>query len=188
MASVFAGTLDFFNQIGVYDVVLPFLLVFTIVFAIMEKSKIFGTIKVDSTDYTRKNLNAMAAFVIAFFVVGSAQLVSIINKAVANVVILLVLCIMFLLVGGSFNKDEEYYLKGGWNKLFMVLVFIGIVLIFLDAAGWLQSGWLFLMQQWNSVAVSSLIFILLMIGFIYFITQDPKTKQPSGNGNGNGGH
>ena len=45
MVSSFRETIIFFEELGVYDVILPFLLVFCIVFAILEKSKIFGTEK-----------------------------------------------------------------------------------------------------------------------------------------------
>jgi len=45
--SMFRGTLEFFGEIGMYDVVLPFLLVFTIVYAILEKTRIFGVEEVD---------------------------------------------------------------------------------------------------------------------------------------------
>ena len=44
--SSFRGVLGFFAKIGVYDVLLPFLLVFTIVYAILDKSMILGTDKV----------------------------------------------------------------------------------------------------------------------------------------------
>ena len=37
--SSFRSAIDFFGQVGVYDVILPFLLVFTIMFAILEKTK-----------------------------------------------------------------------------------------------------------------------------------------------------
>ena len=77
--SVFRESLVFFDQVGLYDVVLPFLLVFTLVFGVLEKSKIFGTEKTadgKNGPYSRKNLNAMVAFCTAFFVVASAQLVS----------------------------------------------------------------------------------------------------------------
>ena len=37
MANVFRDVIVFFGDIGIYDVVLPFLLVFTIIFAIFEK-------------------------------------------------------------------------------------------------------------------------------------------------------
>ena len=73
--SVFREALIFFDQVGLYDVVLPFLLVFTLVFGVLEKSKILGTEKGgDGEMYTRKNLNAMVAFISGFFVVASAQL------------------------------------------------------------------------------------------------------------------
>ena len=43
MASNFREAILFLDKLGVYDVVLPFLLVFTTLYAILEKSKIFGT-------------------------------------------------------------------------------------------------------------------------------------------------
>ena len=67
--TVLGGVLGFFRELGVYDVLLPFILVFTITFAILERTKLFGTEK-DSknVDHTKKNLNAMVAFVVAFLV------------------------------------------------------------------------------------------------------------------------
>ena len=41
MATPFREILEFFTRIGVFDVVLPFLLVFTIVFALLERTKVF---------------------------------------------------------------------------------------------------------------------------------------------------
>ncbi|MDP7506475.1 MAG: hypothetical protein QF362_03470, partial [Candidatus Woesearchaeota archaeon] len=57
--SAFREALIFFGEIGIYDVVLPFLLVFTIIFAILEKTKVFGMEEVDGVKVTRKNLNAI---------------------------------------------------------------------------------------------------------------------------------
>jgi len=174
MPTVFRGALEFFNDIGIYDVVLPFLLVFTIVFAILEKSRVFGVVKVDGTEYTRKNLNAMISFVISFFVVGSTQLVSAINKALAHVVLLLILSISFLILAGSFNKDESYYLKGGWNHFFMIFMFVGVVLIFLNAIGWLGYVYTYVTLHWTSTTVSSLILIILIVLFMMYVTSPPK--------------
>src|SRR4030042_4452892 len=103
MVSQFRTTLEFFEKLGIYDVILPFLLVFTIVFAIFEKTKLFGTDDIDGKKYTRKNLNSMVAFVSAFLVVASTKLVAIINETVANAVLLLILSICFLLLAGSFH-------------------------------------------------------------------------------------
>ena len=59
MVSNFRENLSFFETIGIFDVVLPFLLVFTIVFAILEKTKVFGTDDIGGVKYSKKNLNAI---------------------------------------------------------------------------------------------------------------------------------
>ena len=55
--SIFRGVISFLNTLGVYDIILPFLLVFTLVFAILEKTKVLGTEKVGDKTITKKNLN-----------------------------------------------------------------------------------------------------------------------------------
>ena len=95
--SVFRNAIDFLNVVGVYDVILPFLLVFTIVFAILEKTKILGIEKAGDKVYTKKNLNAMVAFISSFLVVASTKLVGVINEAVASVVLVLIVSVCFLL-------------------------------------------------------------------------------------------
>src|SRR4030042_4397148 len=178
--SVFRGTLDFFQQIGVYDVILPFLLVFTIVFAILEKTRVFGYDKLDGREYSKKNLNGMMAFVTAFFVVASTQLVAAINKFLSSIVLLLLLSICFLLVAGSFHTGkEEFFLKKGWEKLFMVLSFVAVILVFLGSLPydenntWLDFLWYHLTQNFNSVIVSSLILVIIVVGFIFYVTKEP---------------
>jgi hypothetical protein len=176
--SVFRGTLGFFERLGVYDVVLPFLLVFTIVFAILEKTRAFGTEKIEGKEYTRKNLNAMVAFVAAFFVVASTQLVAVVNVVLAHTVLLLLLSICFLMLAVSFHTgQEEFFLKGGWEKLFMIIMFVGIVLIFLNALGWLEIIWVALFFRFDSVTVSSIVLVIALIGFMYYITREPGKKE-----------
>jgi len=85
--STFRSVIEFFGDIGIYDVILPFLLIFTIVFAILEKTRIFGTEKIEGEEVTKKNINAMVAFVVGFLVVASTRLVSIINETMANMVL-----------------------------------------------------------------------------------------------------
>jgi drug/metabolite transporter (DMT)-like permease len=178
MVSTFRGVLEFFVRLGIYDVVLPFLLVFTVVFAILEKSKVFGTEKTKSGEYTRKNLNAMVAFVVAFLVVASSRLVAIINETMANMVLLLMMSVCFLLLIGSFMKEtkEGVYLKGGWQTFFIYIMFIGIVIIFLNALGWLEPAWNYLAEHYDSTVVASLLLVAGMVGFVYWIVKEPKKE------------
>lgn len=180
--STFRGTIEFFGDIGIYDVVLPFLLIFTIVFAILEKTKILGTEQVEGLAglHTKKNLNSIVSFVIAFLVVASSRLVAIVNEVASNFVILLMLSILFLLLIGSFHKEEaEGFFLQGWTKsAFMAIMFVGIILIFLhavrteDGQPWLFWGWGWLVGNWSSNAAASIILVLITIGAILYVTKE----------------
>ncbi len=193
--STFRGMINFLGQVGIYDVVLPFLLVFTIVFAILEKTKILGVEKYQGETYTKKQLNAITSFVIAFLVIASTRLVALINEALANTVILLIFSVMFLLLIGSFYREgEDVFLQGGWRTFFTWLMFVAIVLIFLravrtsDNQSWLEWFWGFLKGNWKNEWVASLIFIVVVIVFMYFIVGGKDRGNGKSSGNGNSGH
>lgn len=174
--SVFRNALEFFNEIGIYDVVLPFLLVFTIMFAILEKTRIFGY-EDSEKKYTRKNLNSMVAFVTAFLVVASAKLVAIINQTISQVVLLMLLAILFLLLIGIFLGDEElkFGKKDAWFIFWAIFMLIGIFLIFLNAIktddnrSWLDVGWSWISTHWSSSFVGAAILVVIVLGFMYYI-------------------
>ena len=192
--SVFRGIIEFFNEIGIYDVVLPFLLVFTVVFAILEKTMILGYEKVGSDKYPKKNLNAMVAFVLAFLVVASTQLVAAINESMASIVLLLLLSVGFMLLVGSFYSQNEFSLQNDnvWKNIFTIIMFVGIVLIFLNSVGWLEASWDYVADHWNDTAVASIFLLLIVGGIVAIITRDGKPKggssQGNSNSNGNGGN
>lgn len=176
--STFRETLSFLGEIGVFDVVLPFLLVFTIVFSLLEKTRVFGTEKVGEQEYTKKHLNSLAAFVISFFVIASSQLVELVTKISANIVILLLAGLFFLLLVGSFHqqKPEGYFLEGKVKNLFMGVMFAGMVGIFLNALETSEGkSWLSVILDWlrgftDNVSVASVILIVVVIGLMYWIT------------------
>ena len=82
MVSPLGKAVEFLRDFGLFDVILPFLLVFTITFAVLEKTKILGTIKIHGTDeyMPNKNLNSMVSFVVALLVVATANIVRAINE------------------------------------------------------------------------------------------------------------
>ena len=174
MATPFREILDFFDNIGVFDVVLPFLLVFTIVFALLERTKVLGVEEVEGKKYTKKNLNSVAAFVIAFLVVASSRLVEIITTVSSQFVVLLFLVVLFLLLVGSFfqEKPDAVFLEGGWKAGFMVIVFIGLTFIFLDALELLEDTFDFLQGTSRGELIGSVILLVLIIMFMIYVTQD----------------
>lgn len=183
----FRQVLVFFDKIGLFDVVLPFLLVFTIVFAILEKTKVLGTEDIEGKKYTKKNLNAMASFVMAFLVVASSKLVETIVKVSSNAVVVLFLSVLFLLLVGSFYKEgEPVYLEGGWKIVFMIIVFIAIIGIFLDAIKtadgrtWLERLGDFTGSGGDELAGSILLLAIVVLFVVYAVKEPSKGSAQGG--------
>jgi len=177
MATAFRGTIEFFERLGIYDVVLPFLLVFTIIYSILERTKIFGTEKVEGKEYSRKNLNAMVAFVIGMIVVASTQVVAIINRGLAKVILLLVMIISFMILAGSFYVNDEFKLSKGWRNWGMGLVAFGILAVFANEVGWLSPFWSYLTTNFDSSVVGSVLLIVLIIAFMAYVTKGEKAPE-----------
>jgi len=168
MVSPLEKSIIFLQEFGFFDVVLPFLLVFTIVFAILEKTKIFGTEGEDKKP--KKNLNSMVAFVIAFFVIATKQIVTAIQVSLPQVVlILIVLFSIMMLVGSLFSGEKEFAFEGKVAGFFGGIAALGVILIFANAFGWLQPLVDYIVANWNDTLVVSLIFLIIIIGTIFYI-------------------
>jgi hypothetical protein len=179
--TVLGNVLQFFVRIGIYDVVLPFLLIFTIVYAILERTRVLGVEKIDGKEYTKRNLNAMAAFTIAFLTIASSKLVETITSVSSNVVILLLLGVFFLMLVGTFYQQGELWgekgLTGWVRTLFIIIMLVGIIGIFMNALKtssgetWLDYSINYLSAYWSSTGVASIILIILVIVFIGYLTR-----------------
>lgn len=109
--SDFMGSLE---KIGVYEVALPFLLIFTLTFAMLQKSRILGS---------AKNLNVVIALVVGILFVRNQQLVALVNRFLPNVSMVIVIFLMLLLLISIFIGDAY----SGWGK--NMLTFAAIVSI-----------------------------------------------------------
>lgn len=179
MATPLSSGIQFLKDLGFYDVILPFLLIFTIVFGVLEKTKIFGTVE----NKPKTNINSMIAFVIALFFVATPRLVEAVHISLPQVSLLLVVVMSLMMLVGfiasekeGFSFDKYRYFKG-----FLIFIFfIGIVLIFLNAIGWWDEFWdMFGANFWTSTAGMTLIFFGVIIGAIFFITTGSGAKKES---------
>ena len=180
--SNFYNLQDFFRAAerwGLTDVILPFLLIFIIYFAILEKSKVLGNDK--------KNLNIGVSLVIGLTVIiphimgyypPGSDVVDIMNKALPSVSIVVVAIIMLLVLLGIFGGDANMMgiKMGNWVAVIALVI---IIWIFGGAAGW----WGQRAGMWNRFFGSdivAIIIILLVFGLIIaFVTgegDDDKQK------------
>jgi len=188
--TVLGGVIEFFGKLGIFDVVLPFLLVFTMMFAVLERTKVLGTEGKDKNP--RKNLNAMVAFVIGFLVIASTKLVAAVTSVSSNIIILVLLAVFFLLTMGAFYEQGELGEKGlkpgPLRTLFLTIMFIGVIVIFMnaltveDGRTWWDYSIDYLDNHWDSTAVASIVLIGLVILFVWFMTKAPSegSSKPGG--------
>jgi len=116
MAIDLAGGIEKLEEIGVYDVILPFLLIFILVFAILEKVKIFGD---QSTKF-----DAIIALVIGILLVRQGDLVLFINNYLPNVSAVIVVFLGILILLGLFGVGAGGF-KGGILVAFVIVSLIG---------------------------------------------------------------
>lgn len=184
MASPLENSLIFLDNLGFFDVILPFLLVFTIVFAVLEKSKILG-ISDDASKKPKSNLNAIVAFSIALFVVITKQIVVTLRASLPQVALVLVVIVSLLLLVGSFftTKEFDYFANSkAWKGILSGVILVIVLTIFLGAVE-TEGGDSFLRVIWDWLtdnvgtgagAVSTVIVIGVLVAAIIFIVREPK--------------
>ena len=169
---------------GVLDVILPFILVFTIVFAVIERTKLLGEDK-----YKNKKYGAVIAMVMAFAVIvphvtgsswyGGIDIVVIINRALPQVSLLLVAVVMMLLTVGLWTNKRPDGSKG-IGQWFTLLSGLLVIAIFVASIGWWRvPGWLW---RFLSSDIIPLIVAILVFGLIIkFIAGDEKSAEEKKN-------
>ena len=183
MTSPLVNAIEFLKEFGLFDVVLPFLLVFSITFAILEKTKVLG---VESDGKTpKKQINSMVAFVIGMIVVATNKVVTIINEALPNIVLLLVMIVLFLMLAGSLAKNEKdgFKLNSGLQTALVIISLVSIVIILLTTIR-LDTGisvwntfWDWLIVSWSGTIFASILLGLVVIGAIFMIVKPSKESQ-----------
>src|SRR3989344_2170696 len=110
MVTPLENAVEFLRDFGFFNVVLPFILTFALVFGILEKTRIFGEVDIKGTKHPKSNLNSMVAFSIAFFVVAASNIVDVIKIAIPQITLVLVIIIALLMLTGSFFGDQAFSL------------------------------------------------------------------------------
>lgn len=165
-------------DIGFYSVVLPFILVYAVVFAILEKSGIFS--KSGENEKQTKNVNAIIAFVFGLFVVASIQTVKYIQSLITNIIIVIIfILVVLILLGFIFGEDYfKFLFKKADDKPNYPIIFTIAGVVFLVALGILFTilgVWETLDNLWKDITSSGLfstiIVILVIGGILVWITK-----------------
>jgi hypothetical protein len=154
--------LTFLQSPALTKFVYPFLLIFFIVFAILEKTKVLGE---------NKQINALVSFVIGFIFVGAVFPKEIVSNLILFLAVAIVIVFVVLLLWGFVMGEEGLKVSAAPKAL---KIFIGIVIIIAVIFGVLWAAgvdisnlfgnffdWLF-HSSWSSSFWTNFIFVLLV--------------------------
>ena len=91
---------------GFFDIILPFLLIFTLTYAVLQKTRILGQ--------KSKNLNIIVALVLGLLFLQNTFLLASLQNFLPNVSFFIVGILMFLLIVGVIMGDS---FTGGFNSV-----------------------------------------------------------------------
>lgn len=176
------------EQFGLLDAILPFILIFAVIFTVTNRTKVLGE---------KKNVHMLVALVISLLVViphvmgtypPGQDVVNIINNALPNVSLVIVIIVAALILMGIFLPTGSGVPMSGLLAFLSVGV---IIFIFGVSAGWWQSagplGFL------SNPDIQALVVIVLVFAIVIFLitAESPGEKLFSGiRGlfSGGGGH
>ena len=159
------------DEFGVLDSLLPFMLIFTILFAVLQKTKIIGEGK--------RQFNTLVSLIVTLMVVlphvtgkypPGQDVVVIINQAMPQVSLIVVVILAILLLIGVFAPGTMMS-STGFGGILALFSVIAIVYIFGNAAGiWETTGMLSFLNDPDTQAVITIVVVFALI--IWFVTKD----------------
>ena len=159
-----------FANVFFTEMLLPFLLVFVVVFAILQKSKILGEGKAQ--------IDAMVALVIGLLLIGIRQpreiIVGIMPWMAVGIAVILVFLILYGFVAGDLSKAPD------WMKItFGILagLFTLAVVLYISGFGSIIMGWL--SGSGGSDIWMNVLMIILVIGAVLVAVMSGKRKKDS---------
>ncbi len=154
------------------EMVLPFVLIFTVVFAILQKTQILGKGK--------KQIDAIVSLSIGLIVVSYANAVGIINDLMPFAAVSVVIILIFLLLYGMVFKEGEFDLSKKVKNVFGALAALAVTIAVLTITG----AWNYIQDNWlggesQSAIVTNIIFIVMVVVAIGIVMSSGKKKEDS---------
>jgi len=143
----------------VRDIILPFLLVFVLIFAILEKIKILGDDK--------KQINAIIAFVIGLIFVSFSKSVGITVDLIGVVAVIAVVLLLFMMLYGFASGEKEFSLHKNVKYVLWILISIALVIALLVITGY----WSVIYNAISSgnAIVTNIIFVIVIVVAIVIV-------------------
>ncbi len=175
------------NSMGFFALILPFTLIFAVLYAAMSMANVFGKMKDGG-----KRIRVLVAMVLSLLVViphitggypAGADPINIINQSVPQIALIVVAILMFFILLGMFGVPININNSSSIGPLVGIICLGLVIFIFGRSAGWFGSGPNVQLPSWlgflnDPEVVSVLLVILVFVGIVAFITggENPDSK------------
>lgn len=157
--------LQILADVGLFEVIIPFLLVFTITYGILERNQIFGK--------NKRKIHAMLSFVLGFMAIAATNVLQVINIVTAYFVLGLVVMLLLALIMGL--SGAGFSMK---NRLLfgISLAFIVVFILY----GLASANVIDLERFVNVIFIPALLLggLALILYFAFAPRKKTKTKKP----------
>lgn len=147
------------SQYGVFTVLLPLILVFAVVFAILERIKLFRN----------SGVHMLIALVIGFFTISNPTVSGFFMYLFGNLAWGIAILVAVVILVGLAIKPEE----NTWRRLFIWIGAILLLAILAKPTPWGQSGFRFIFGDafWNWIQnnMPMVIIFVLLIGAVFAV-------------------
>ena len=156
------------EQFGLLDAVLPFIQIFAVIFTVLRKSGALGD---------KKNIHMLVALVISLLVVmphvlgtypPGQDVVNIINTALPNVSLVIVIIVAALILVGIFIPN--FTMGGGIGGFLAIASLVVVIYIFGVSGGWWGSSSLGFLSNPDLQVLIVIVLVFAMV--IYMITSE----------------
>ncbi|MEM2956650.1 MAG: hypothetical protein QW041_03710 [Candidatus Pacearchaeota archaeon] len=137
------------------EVIFPFVLVFTLLFAILEKTEVIGK---------NKQNHALISLAVALILVATPAR-SVITSLAPFFAVLAVVLLIFMLLWG-FVLQDKVKIEGSLKTLFLIVIIVSVAIAVLSATGYWEKIINLFKTDWGIVAN---IIILVVIGVAAFV-------------------
>jgi len=150
-----AGFYDLFMQLqgsGFYEFLLPFLLVFAVIFGILQKSNLFGS--------GQKGINAVVAIVLGLLITSQFEVVRNLTTFLPRMSYFIIIAMMVLIFIALF-AGGEIQIHGFALAVVVIAALLGTYWALGPAMGFDVPFWL--TQNWMMIAVLMIVLFLIVV-------------------------
>jgi len=157
---------------GVFDIILPLIMIFTIVYAVLERTKIFGPDK--------KSINAVIAIAVSFMAMQNLYITSFFKILFAQVALGLAILVALVIITGLLMGSKNTH---SWKFIITILGFMVFVWMFSRAADEYQMyygvyAFGIFTSDWWAANASWLILLAIVAIVVIAVTSSSKGDAP----------